>query len=109
MKYPREPKYLPGFHASVLSSTSIDVVLKMMMKCTTYAKREIKTLSLLKISGLGLNSHSLASLNLQDKKQQLVVASPYPKGRLLIGWLVKPLFVKIDKIKNKNKNIFMKT
>jgi len=68
VKYPREPKYLPGLHASVLSSTSIDAVLNMMMKSTTtYAKRENKTLSLLRISGLGLNSHSLATFNLQEK------------------------------------------
>jgi len=86
VKYPREPKYLPGFHASVLSSTSIDVVLKMMMKCTTYAKREIKTLSLLKISGLGLNSHSLASLNLQDKKTVVRYCLPLPKGKI-VNWL----------------------
>jgi len=56
VKYPREPKYLPGLHASVLSSASIDEVLNMMMKSTTYAKWENKTLSLLRISGLGLNS-----------------------------------------------------
>jgi len=54
-----------------LSSThSIDVVLKMMMTCTTYANWECKKLlSLLKVTKLGLNYHSLATMNLHKEKK----------------------------------------
>jgi hypothetical protein len=44
----------------------------MMMKCTTYANWESKKLlSLLNITKLGLNSHSLATMNLHQKKSEL--------------------------------------